>query len=79
MVTFYFLWFYSPHSLIDRDRLGEDGSPFTYFVICDRVNMGRQGLLDEGIEGSPEPLDRRSVILTLENNILSLEMYTTYF
>lgn len=29
-----------------------------------RVNVGRQGLLDEGIEGSPEPQDKRAIVET---------------
>lgn len=29
-----------------------------------RVNVGRQGLLEEGIEGSLEPLDQRVIVET---------------
>lgn len=40
------------------------------FAFCDRVSEGRQGLPEEVSEGSLELLDQRSVILTLENNVL---------
>lgn len=40
------------------------------FAFCDRVSEERQGLLEEVSEGSLELLDQRSVILTLENNVL---------
>lgn len=59
--------------LINLPAVGEGrggGLPFTCFAMCDRVNEGRQGLLEEVNEGSLEPLDKRSVILMLENNIL---------
>lgn len=68
MKTLCFIWFHSTHLLIYRDQPGLGEWPLTCFAICDRVNGGKQDLLEEVSEGNPEPLDQRSVILTLENN-----------
>lgn len=68
--------------LINLPAVGEGwggGLPFTCFAMCDRVNEGRQDLLEEVSEGSLEPLDKRSVILMLENNILCLGMCAICF
>ena len=51
--------------------------PLPGFAICDRVNEGRRGPLEEVSEESLEPLDQRSVILILENDVLQFGKHKT--
>lgn len=66
---FNFIQFINPQ--VPAGGRGRERSVAIYcFAFCDRVSEGRRGLLEEVSEESLELLDQRSVILTLENNIV---------